>query len=358
MKRSTSACLLSIAVAFVSPIASAQSSERRPSVQLLVDACVGADRAEVERIATLELRPSAVRTTAVGEEPANVRVEVSCTAIGVRVRVDDSITRKILERVVRVRDVDERARARWVAIAAAELVRASWSELDDEPPPRAEPAQPAPPIELVRAAQRTIVHRAPGPTVGIAASSRAASSLAMWGSFSGGVRALSASYGAQVLGLVVADWGVGWTRWLQSRVGLAYMDGSRAVRDGLVRASVFEARASLQVAMSRGPLGIAFGAGFAAGPALFTPRAANAIEATTRSAIVAWGGAFVLSEVSVTVRRGWLQLFFAAEAGVVTFASSANVVHSIAGTQRTVEPALALEGVWGSAVLGLRAGRM
>lgn len=351
--RSWRACAVAVATVFVPVTVAAQTIAPRPSVRLLVDACVGADRAEVERIATIELRPSMVTTA--GDDPVSVRVEVSCADVGVRVRVDDSITRKSLERVVRVSDVDPRARARWVAIAAAELVRASWSELDDEPAPRVEPVQPPPPVELVRAAQSTVARPLAPP---VSSPIRPVRSLAMWGSLSGGVRALSASYGAQLLGLVMADFGVQWTPWMQARVGLAYIDGSRTVTDGTVRASVFEARASLHLALRRGPVGLAIGAGFAAGPALFTPSARNPIEATTRAAIVPWGGGFVVADASVSLVRSWLQLFVSAEGGVVAMSSSANVVHAILATPRTVESAFALEGFWGSAMLGVRVGRM
>lgn len=333
-----------------------QTAEVRPAVRLTVDPCVGADRAEVERIAAIELRPSTVVLTS--DASASVSVAVDCHERGVRVRVDDSITRKIVERVVSVSDVDPRARARWVAIAVAELVRASWSELDDETPLRVEPARSTPPIELVRAAQRAVTRavatRAPDARHRV----RPANSLAVWGSVSGGVRAVSASYGAQLLGLVAADCGVRWTPWLQTRVGLVYLDGSRVVSEGGVRASVFEARASLHVAMRRGLLGLAIGAGFAAGPALYAPRASNPLEAVERSAVVAWGGSFVDADVSVTIVRSWLHVVALVEGGVVAFASSANVVTALPGSPREVRSAFALEGFWGSATVGLRVGAL
>lgn len=356
MMRSWLACAVAIATVFVPVTVAAQTSASRPSLRLLVDPCVGADRVEVERIAAIELRSSTVVVASdASASNASVSVAVDCHERGIRLRVDDAITRKTVERVVNMSDVDPRARARWVAIAAAELVRASWSELDDEAPLRVEPAQPAPPVELVRAAQRALVRPIAPP---VTSRVRAANSLAMWGSLSGGTRALSASYGAQLLGFVMADFGIRWTPWMQTRVGLAYMDGSRTVSDGTARASVFEARASLHVAMSRGALGLAIGAGFAAGPAIFTPRATNPIEAVVRGAIVPWGGGFVAAEASVSLVRSWLQLFVGAEAGVVAMSSSANIVRSIPGTPRTVESAFALEGFWVAASLGLRAGRL
>ncbi|HVG57410.1 MAG TPA: hypothetical protein VNA24_02565 [Hyalangium sp.] len=112
-------------------------------VQVVADPCVGVSAAEVQRIATVELSGSRGPT-------APVQAHLSCRDSAVEVRVDDAITRKSLLRSIDLTPLAESTRARYVALAIAELVAASWSELL-LPEPRVVPTGP-PPSKAERAA--------------------------------------------------------------------------------------------------------------------------------------------------------------------------------------------------------------
>jgi hypothetical protein len=112
-------------------------------VQVVADPCVGVSAVEVQRIVTVE--PSGSRGTT-----ASVQAHLSCRDGAVEVRVDDAITRKSLLRSIDLTPLAESTRARYVALAIAELVAASWSELL-LPKPRVVPTGP-PPSEAERAA--------------------------------------------------------------------------------------------------------------------------------------------------------------------------------------------------------------
>lgn len=84
---------------------------------------------------------------------AILRVEVSpCTADAeaVTVSIDDLVTRKSVRRVVALDDVPPAGRARALALAAAELLRASWAEL-------ALPAVPLPEAPVPTAIRRAVL---------------------------------------------------------------------------------------------------------------------------------------------------------------------------------------------------------
>jgi hypothetical protein len=64
------------------------------------------------------------------------RVIAQCDGDAAALEVKDPLTSKILTRVVSLADVEPRARTRVIAIAIAELVSASWFELQHGPAPR------------------------------------------------------------------------------------------------------------------------------------------------------------------------------------------------------------------------------
>lgn len=103
-------------------------------VEVSVDPCVGVSAAEVQRIALVELSSGHVSTVP-------IRARLSCRERTVEVRVDDPVTRKALLREIDLTPLAESTRARYVALAIAELVAASWSELL-LPKPRVAPAGP------------------------------------------------------------------------------------------------------------------------------------------------------------------------------------------------------------------------
>ena len=119
-----------------------------PSVSLEVDPCVQADVAEVRRIVGIELgalledrEPAGGAATTKGASDTT-RVTVACAGPLVELRVDDPLTGKGLTRPIDLSTSSATARSRLLAIAIAELVAASWTELESNPHPRVVPAGP------------------------------------------------------------------------------------------------------------------------------------------------------------------------------------------------------------------------
>jgi hypothetical protein len=106
-------------------------------------------------ILTAELRADGVERVGIAgadgkpeEAPSLAVLEIRAEACdapqrNVIVHVEDAATRKSLERRVQLTDVGEASRPRALALAVAELLRASWLELamPDAPPPQAEVPQ-------------------------------------------------------------------------------------------------------------------------------------------------------------------------------------------------------------------------
>lgn len=141
------ACALAVASLFSS--AAARSAES-PRVALEMDAsCTHSatgDEEVVRKLLAIELgaaldAPSPTVTT------AHVRCEESIA----RLSVDDPITRKSVGRSVDLSGYPESAKARALAIAAAELISASWAEASLNPSPQVPPVGPAPKPEARRA---------------------------------------------------------------------------------------------------------------------------------------------------------------------------------------------------------------
>jgi hypothetical protein len=114
----------------------------------------------------VELGADGVREVVVGDGPgalASIRVDASpCSADAreVAVAIDDAATGKTVRRTLAVTDVAPAARPRALALAIAELLRASWSELSMPDAPRVTPV----PQEVVRAVRlRTEPPPSPAP---------------------------------------------------------------------------------------------------------------------------------------------------------------------------------------------------
>ena len=91
---------------------------------------------EVGRIAAIELHAERVTESA----PDVTRIDVTCeSSDAIALRVTDPLTSKDVARRVSVAGIDERARARTIALAVAELVSASWVELETTPEPKVQP---------------------------------------------------------------------------------------------------------------------------------------------------------------------------------------------------------------------------
>ncbi len=118
-------------------------------VHVLAPECPRAvDHAALVRILEAELRADGIARVQAGEGEGLVRVELvveNCEDPEiVRVRIVDRTTHKEVERPIDLRGVPDSLRARTMAMATAELLRASWMELAVADPP--EPEVEVPPL--------------------------------------------------------------------------------------------------------------------------------------------------------------------------------------------------------------------
>jgi len=133
-----------MAIVFASHAARAEDKRR---VSISVDRCEPRIADEVGRIAAIELHAERVEST----DPDVTRIDVTCESLDVvALHVSDPLTSKDVARKVSVAGIDERARARTIALAVAELVSASWVELETTPEPK---VQPIP--------ERVVIHERP-----------------------------------------------------------------------------------------------------------------------------------------------------------------------------------------------------
>src|SRR5262249_22253661 len=143
--------ILALAIALIGAQAHAQPAPAR--VRLVLPACETAfDGAELVRVLRIELGADGVREVIVGEAEgtlATIKLDAtpcSAEAREVTVAIDDAATGKNVRRALAVADVDAAARPRALGLAIAELLRASWAELEM-------PDQPKTPVpaEVLRA---------------------------------------------------------------------------------------------------------------------------------------------------------------------------------------------------------------
>lgn len=160
--------LVALGFAFASWVSASTARAEAPlRVELHVDACVDVSADEVRRITAIELRATVDDPAA--HDARTTRVDVACVAGGVELRVLDPLTAKSLARAIALGDVATNARARLLALAIAELVSASWSELDAAREPVVPPLAPPPRDDEKRAARAVaatrLAHPAPAPPV-------------------------------------------------------------------------------------------------------------------------------------------------------------------------------------------------
>lgn len=153
--------------------------EGRPRIVVTIDACVGVDPEAVGPLAALELRSTLTSQKSLGEL---VEVDVGCNDRSIEVRVDDPdakapivqevsgrrlielrladpLTGKKLLRLVDLQRHKPAAQPRLLALAIAELVATSWTELITNPTPTLEPVGKVAPVEERAAAVRTLEER-------------------------------------------------------------------------------------------------------------------------------------------------------------------------------------------------------
>ncbi|WP_437774372.1 hypothetical protein [Sorangium sp. So ce1097] len=119
-----------------------------PALERAIFVDLAAELARTDLCARLEAGtpPDAPGARPARRAPAIARVTIRVAPEGVAaVRVDDEVTHKRLERTVEVAGLEDDGRALAIAIAADELLRASWVELTLKRRDAAAPAEPVPP---------------------------------------------------------------------------------------------------------------------------------------------------------------------------------------------------------------------
>jgi hypothetical protein len=126
----------------------AHASHETPPVRLLLRSCNEYREADVERMLAAELSGDSAANTGTSTEAEPNRdptwVVARCEDSRVLLEVNDPLSRKTLKRSINLKSSATNARPRVIAIAAAELVLASWAELSVQPHPRVEPEGKAP----------------------------------------------------------------------------------------------------------------------------------------------------------------------------------------------------------------------
>jgi len=117
--------------------------------------CAAIPHEEVQRVLAAELGATVTHE----DRPFSTRVRLGCDVTHADLWVHDPLTRKSLRRRIDFSDLEVRARGRLVAIAAAELVLASWAELEVNPSPRVEPEGEAPPAETALAVREVLAQQ-------------------------------------------------------------------------------------------------------------------------------------------------------------------------------------------------------
>jgi hypothetical protein len=148
---------LALSSAFVTHATSARADEH-PRVVLAIDTCAAVESAEVRRIAGVEL-DSLLEDEGAAPDASATRVHVRCDGALLKLHVDDPVTRKSLDRSVDLGNREKKARARLLALAIAELVSASWTELVANPEPKVEPVGPPPSIAEKRVVRDVVVRK-------------------------------------------------------------------------------------------------------------------------------------------------------------------------------------------------------
>ncbi len=148
--------LLALAAGMHTATARGAPGPERPRVSIDIVGCDAALAGEAQRIATIELRATLVDPA---PDATVTQVTATCRGADAALEVIDPTTGKSLARTVALTEAAPNGRARLLALAVAELVVASWSELQNNPQPRASPATPMAPYAAREAARGAVADR-------------------------------------------------------------------------------------------------------------------------------------------------------------------------------------------------------
>jgi len=128
----------------------------RPRVSIDIVGCDPALAREAQRIAAIELRATLVDAA---PDDTVTTVIATCRGALAELAVLDPTTGKSVERTVALTEAAPNGRGRLLALAVAELVAASWSELQTNPHPRAPAAMPLAPYAARESARAALADR-------------------------------------------------------------------------------------------------------------------------------------------------------------------------------------------------------
>ena len=132
-------------------------AESAPRIQLDITRCPHLSERNVKRILRAELAAEVV-----ARSDADVTsVGIHCEGTAVKMLIRDPVSRKRVQRNIDLLEASPTSRDRLVALAASELVIASWSELEINPTLEVEPAEPPPPPGSREAARTVVRDRMP-----------------------------------------------------------------------------------------------------------------------------------------------------------------------------------------------------
>jgi hypothetical protein len=148
--------MLALAAVVHAASAGRASGIERPRVSIGIVGCDAELAREAQRIAAIELRATLVDPA---PDATVTQVTASCRSSVAALEVMDPTTGKSLGRTVALTEAAPNGRARLLALAIAELVVASWSELQSNPQPRAPSATPLAPFAAREAARAAVADR-------------------------------------------------------------------------------------------------------------------------------------------------------------------------------------------------------
>lgn len=274
-------------------------------MSMTVDACAKVNVEEVERLAAIEL----------SRAPPDVAIvaHVGCDRGLITLTVDDPVTRKTLGRKLDLSSTAARSRARTVALALAELIEASWSELL-LPSPRVMPAGPAPTEAQQEAASRIASRVIPEKErrfrVSLLGSGQRFVSAALW-EWGGGARL---SWAGDLFG-VSADFRVGHGT-NQSALGELIVDTLGGSVGALAHATF-------------GLVDLEGGVGLRGGSARIIGEPADLALATGSTRSGAWLAPMLFADVGLLTK--WVLVQFGVEGGLVALGVRGRV-NSTGGT--------------------------
>jgi len=326
--------LLLITAAFVlstPSVAVAQSLH----VATQVDPCVPLDREKFEYLLNIELGAG----PADAATPPAATLSLSCSGSLVVLSVEDTVTSKVVTRLVDLSAVDPTARARLMALTGSELVLASWMEVRMEPREVIPPAA-SPPAPELKARVSEVVE----PQIQSAAPLRLGASV-MTSTF------LSAP--APIFGFALhltQPFSSTWAWDLRLLGGLGQLQGTIGENGPSVSIAVTTAALawSLRYTRSAGPFDLWVGLGGLVGLAYLRGERPAASMLTATPGYAPWAGPALQLAAAYPVSPSF-RVLLQLEGGLLALGARAHVRAQNAGTEPDV---LALRGGWLAAQLG------